>query len=174
MKKVLYIFIFFIIFIACNELFQDISRQKMRESSYNKALQVSKIAKKPLMVVGDPLGGKASQFYGPAYGCGDLCVDIAGCQTCRNNYKADILDVLKKEEDNSYVIYISFVLEYVDNIDETIEELYRVAGKNEHIFINAVQPYSLTAYFYKFQEDSSKRILTKYPPKDSTISYFNI
>ena len=46
MKKVLYIFIFFIIFIACNELFQDISRQKMRESSYNKALQVSKIAKK--------------------------------------------------------------------------------------------------------------------------------
>jgi hypothetical protein len=101
------------------------------------------------LVVGDPYNGIGSRFYNnfiEGYGCGNITIDLTGCPMCPNGVKSDIYSYLKEQDDNSMVIFISCVLEYVDNIDDVIKEIYRVASNN--IFIVTVNEYSLSAYFY--------------------------
>jgi len=61
------------------------------------------------MVIGNPTGGFMNSLF-PAYGCGDLCIDLVGCEKCKKTIKGDIVDILKKKSDNSYVVYESGVL----------------------------------------------------------------
>lgn len=88
--------------------------------------------------------------------------------------KSDAAAYLKTLADNSAIIFLSCVLEYVDNIDELIDEIYRVAGDSSNIFIVHVMWYSLTAYLYRFQGDSAKNVITAAPPNSEKIEYFRV
>lgn len=54
-------------------------------------------------------------------------------------------------------------MEYVDNIEDVVKELYRVSGGPQNLFIVTVKNYSYAAYFYKEDNYSSKYII-KAPP----------
>jgi hypothetical protein len=136
----------------------------------------SKETGKKLLVIGDPDNGFSNKYFGSDYGCGDLCVDLIGCN-CPNQIKSKIETILPKLQTDSYVIYISCVLEYVDNnvIDGIITELKRVGGKD--VFIVTVDPYSLTSIFYfgslfTGESGAKRRIFTSYPFED--VTYENL
>jgi len=128
MNIIKYIFIFILIILIL-ELILGLYRNYRRSSTYRKAVQYSKKVNKPLMVIGSPSSGFMNSIY-PVYGCGDLCVDLVGCNMCKNSVKDDATNVLQKKPDNSYVIFESCVLEVLDE-DKKIKmlnEINRVSG----------------------------------------------
>jgi len=100
-----------------------------RKTEFNKATIKSKELNKKLIVIGSPYTGFMNKMY-PNYGCGDICIDINGCNDCKNQFKNDVTEVLRKLPDNKYVIFESCVLEYVKNKKEALKEIKRVAGDN--------------------------------------------
>jgi hypothetical protein len=120
-------------------------------------------------VFGDPYYGKGSRFYNlfmEGYGCGDQTVDLTGCPKCPNEVKNDMLSYLHDQPSDSKVIFISCVLEYID----PIQELRRVCGSIDNIFIVTVKRFSLSTYFY--QEDSYWALnIIKGPPKYNDIMF---
>lgn len=164
MKKKYYSYsvLFLIILILINEFYHTIKRQYDRLTIFNLAKQRAKQLKKPLIVIGDPYNGKASRFYSKfykTYDCGDETVDLTGAPRCPNGIKNDIYSYLKSKPQNYGVIFVSCVLEYVDNIDETIKELYRVSGSKDNLFVVRVNDKSLAAYIYKDNADISKNLI---------------
>jgi hypothetical protein len=142
-----------------------------RKQIYNVAKQKAIETKKPLMIIGDPDNGATNFVVGRSYDCGNLCVDITGCPKCSNGIKLKVEDYLPTLESNSYVLFVSCVLEYVDskNIDFTFSEIKRVSGGD--YFIVSVEPYSITDLFYptKFitgESGPNQIVLTEYPSKD--------
>jgi len=51
--------------------------QHERQSHYKQAVVRAKATGKRLIVIGDPLKGLSSMIFGPAYGYGDICVDLS-------------------------------------------------------------------------------------------------
>jgi hypothetical protein len=152
--------------ILFNEIIRILYRQYNRKKIFRLSLEHSKKVNKPLVVIGDPYSGKGSTFFNnfmSSYGCGDETVDLTGAPKCPNGIKSDLLDYLKKKNSNSCIIFISCVLEYIDNIEETINELYRVGGSPSNIFVVCVGDYSLSSYFYKEDDHSSKNIIYAKP-----------
>lgn len=94
---------------------------------------------KPLVVVGAPDGGVTA-----GYGCGDVTVDLAP-SVCPVSVQANISERMPFD-DNSAVVFVSCVLEYVDDYEGAMRELRRVAGDNLHIV--RVEPWTATAYLY--------------------------
>jgi len=47
--------------------------------------------------------------------------------------------------DNSAVLYVACVLEYVADLRRSMDEIMRIAGESENIYIVTVQPWTLTA-----------------------------
>lgn len=94
---------------------------------------------RPLVVVGAPDMGPTR---GP--GCGDITVDI-GESSCPNFLKADITKPLPFDDD-SVVVFVSCVLEYVDDYESALDELRRVSGGR--LYVCRVEPWTLTAHFY--------------------------
>ena len=94
---------------------------------------------RPLVVVGAPDMGPTK---GP--GCGDITVDI-GESSCPNFLKADITQRLPFDDD-SVVVFVSCVLEYVDDYESALAELRRVTGG--HLYVCRVEPWTLVAHFY--------------------------
>lgn len=86
---------------------------------------------KPLVVVGDPRAPKTlNAAFGPGYGCGDLCVDIAGAPSCPRALAAPVLEWARRARDNSAVVFESEVLMYVPRAElaATLRELRRASG----------------------------------------------
>ena len=167
-------YIIIIILIIMNEISHGIYRQNERSRIFKMAEKQSQKIGKSLLVVGDPYNGIGSRFYNnfiEGYGCGNITIDLTGCPMCPNGVKSDIYSYLKEQDDNSMVIFISCVLEYVDNIDDVIKEIYRVASNN--IFIVTVNEYSLSAYFYSEDNYYAKNII-KGPPYQDIITYERI
>ena len=125
--------------VAVWELFWWVRRDDKRRSIYHEAVADARMHHKPLIVVGAPDRGMTQ---GP--GCGDITVDL-GHSDCPVFYQADICKSLPFP-DNSAVIYVSCVLEYVDDVDAAMAELRRVAGP--HLHVVRVEPWTLTAYMY--------------------------
>ena len=98
-------------------------------------------------------------------------IDLKSSKKCKNSIDIDLLEYLKKQENNSLVIFISCVLEYIDNIEETIKEINRVANNN--IFIVTVNKYSFSAYFYTAKDYQATNIIFG-PPEYKNISYYRI
>jgi hypothetical protein len=167
------ILIVILIFILINEAIQSIYRQFQRRYIYKLAINRAKQTNKKLTVIGDPYYGKGTQFWNSiikGYDCGDITVDLTGAPKCPNGIKSDILKFLKTQKDNSQIIFISCVLEYVDNIEDVVKELYRVSGGPQNLFIVTVKNYSYAAYFYKEDNYSSKYII-KAPPEYKSITW---
>lgn len=103
---------------------------------------------RPLVVVGDPDGGFHTRFL-RAYDCGDLCVDRAGCPACPVALVADITKgPLPGIADDSVVVFISCVFEYVEDLDASMVEISRIAGHRDNIFAVTVQRWTLTSRLY--------------------------
>lgn len=176
LKLTIFVICIVIFFILINELTQGIIRQKHRQKIFKLAQERAKETSKPLVVFGDPYYGLGSRFFNmfmDGYGCGDETVDLTGAPNCPRGIKSDILEYLKKQKSNSKVIFISCVLEYIKNIDQVINEIMRVAGSKDNIFIVTVSQFSLSAYLYR--EDDYKALnIIKGPPYQDKITWEKI
>lgn len=128
-------------------------RRVRRRRTYEEALLRARELGKPLIVLGAPSNGAVNHALGPDYGCGDLCVDLLGCQGCRNTAEGPAEAVLPTLDTDSAVVFVSCTLEYVDDVDLVWDELLRVSGGE--LFVVTVEPVSLTAWFYP----GAKRVL---------------
>lgn len=114
-------------------------RKARREFLYDQAAKLAKMLGKPLVVVGAPdLGATSSP------GVGDIVIDINPSK-CPNFIQADICKSIPLAS-NSAVVFVSCVLEYVEDCQAAMNELMRVSGGN--LIICKVEPWTLTAYLY--------------------------
>jgi len=103
---------------------------------------------RPLVVVGDPDAGAHTRLM-RAYDCGDLCIDLHGCPHCRVMQAADLTaGPVPGIANDSVVVFVSCVLEYVSDPESALGELRRMAGSAENLFIVFVDPWSVTAALY--------------------------
>lgn len=174
MKLLLYIILIVLAVIAYELFIILIYRPYRRRNIYEMAQARAKETGKRLFVIGDPhndnrnLDGKAD------YGCGDLCLDKeTGCDLCPAGVKSNLEDFLPTLPDNGYVVFISCVLEYVDNFEMVKNELYRVSGGD--LFIVNIEPNTFKTKLFpnlgygdKFRR---KRVILKAPPYSNDIRY---
>lgn len=103
---------------------------------------------RPLVVIGDPDAGAHTRLM-RAYGCGDLCVDLRGCPQCLAVQPADITKgPVPGVADDSAVVFVSCVLEYVSDVKAAVAEILRMAGDRSNVFVVLVQPWTFTAWLY--------------------------
>jgi hypothetical protein len=160
-----------LIIIIFNEIGQSYYRNYRRSYYYKMAAKHALKIDKPLIVIGCPHNGLGAKFHGYAYGPGNFTIDISGCSkgVCEDVIERDIVDSLKTFEDNSCVVFVSCVLEYVEKIDEAIKEINRVAGDQKNIFIVTVGTSSLISYYYSYSngekhKDIPLRVFLSAPP----------
>ena len=163
------LFILFIIIIVYETLImfkRKINRRNLFKAAKNRALETNK----KLLVIGDPYNGVASISTGNDYNCGDLCIDLTGCPKCPKSIKTKLEDIISKIDLNEYVIYISCVLEYVDELPKILSYLNKVDSQD--IYVVTVEWYALNAFFYPYyltNENPPKNIIYF---KNNKINYF--
>lgn len=121
-------------------------RRVRRRQQYERALLRARETGKPLVVLGAPGTGAVNRTLGPDYGCGDLCIDLVGCEGCATSAAGPAELVLPELEADSAVVFVSCTLEYVDDVDRVWSELQRVSGGD--LYLVTVEPVSLTAWLY--------------------------
>lgn len=145
---------------------------------YEEAQKSANKQNRQLLVLGSPtsLSGKFIKLFTNTYGCGDICIDMNGCEGCSKSIAKKVEDVLYKYESNKYVIFESGLLEVVDKdkLEYIIQEMYRLAGKKENIYgrhyIQNNKPYY--KYFGKYLyniigEGTIERFVDEYPPNNN-------
>ena len=146
MQKEILILIIVIVTILAYEFIVTLYRKRNRTSLFKEAQNRANETNKKLLVIGDPDNGFASIASGADYGCGDLCIDLTGCPKCPKSIKTKLEDIISKINLNEYVIYISCVLEQVDDLPKILSYLNKVDPKD--LYVVMVGWYSLTSYFY--------------------------
>jgi hypothetical protein len=156
----------------------SVGRKLNRRRLYSMARARSLETGLPLLVIGDPHNGLASIVTGPDYGCGDVCLDLTGCPGCNasktKQLKGRLEDILPTLADlgTGYVVYVSCVLEYVDDIDAVVGHLAAMDPRN--LFIVSVEWYSPAAYFYPYfltGERPPRNVIYRCPPNADCIEY---
>lgn len=115
------------------EILFSVYRHILRYVVYNKALQRAKALNKKLLVIGDPDAGLFNTIFGRVYGCGDLCLDLNGCD-CQHTVKFDLNQNLNELnlDLKDYIVFESCVLEFTEHPQKIIDaiqqqtELYQV------------------------------------------------
>jgi len=114
-------------------------RRARRAEVYKEARARADALQRPLVVIGAPDGGVTG-----GYECGDTTVDLA-VSSCPHAIRADVTKPLPFA-DNSTVVFVSCVLEYVNDANAALNEIMRISG-GEAYFVG-VEPWCLTAYLY--------------------------
>lgn len=123
-------------------------RFEVRRRVFDAAARRAAELGRPLIVVGDPDAGMHTRIV-RAYGCGDMCIDKNGCPMCKVMKAADLTTgPIDGIADDSGVVFVSCVLEYVTDPDAALRELRRIAGAPENLFLVFVEPWTLTAALY--------------------------
>jgi hypothetical protein len=122
-------------------------RFRERSLAFRTAAERADALGRRLIVIGDPDAGFHTRLM-RAYGCGDVCVDMNGCPRCPVTVVADITKKIPGVDDDSAVVFISCVLEYVVDLNAALAEILRIAGSNDNVFLVFVQPWTLTARLY--------------------------
>lgn len=183
-----YIIIIIIILISCCIISYFIIAKKVHNDNsiindrktyiYNLAKQRSIETNKPLMVIGDPKNGSYLNriynypVYGTPYGYGDLCIDLDGCPENKgNNLKTKLENIIDKFNTNSYVIYISQTIEYLEPkvLENTLRHLIRVSNKD--LFIVNMN-YDGGSYNDRFNTFNRYTYFTKTPPNNYIIEFY--
>lgn len=113
-------------------------RGSLRQSVHAEAVAAAAALGRPLIAIGAPdLGASSSPG-------GDIVVDIRP-STLPNSIVADICKPLPFHAD-SCVVFVSCVLEYVDDYDAAVAELTRISGG--HMYVVRVEPWTLTSKLY--------------------------
>lgn len=165
----------------------------MQHALYEKARNHARRLGKKLVVIGNPTGGWVNKVV-TAYGCGDICIDLAGCAPCEPGAKIlslDATDALKTLPDNSAVVFESGVFELVKDMGETVRQLDRITG-HDITRIYAIHDININAWLYhtrgvrpppptrkdlarrrkdrmpyaKTGEGLARRIIYRFPPQD--------
>lgn len=166
--------IFFVVAIILLTIYETlicIKRKYNRRHTFKLAKARSDATRLPLLVIGDPYNGLASIVTGSDYGCGDICVDMCGCK-CDNSVKDKLENFIQKINVNDYIIFISCVLEYVDDLPLILSYLTNMNPDN--LFIVSVESYCLMSRFYPCfltKEQPPKYIIYDAPPNSNTIIY---
>lgn len=172
------IFIIILVVVAALILYELfiilVQRKWRRKDIYDQAVKRSQETGKRLFVIGDPNNDNKSLDGKADYGCGDVCLDKeTGCQLCPNGVKDSLENVLPQIPDNSYVVFVSCVLEYVDNFEMVKSELNRISGGD--LFVVNIEPNTLKTNLFpnlgyggKFKR---KRIIYSAPPYSPDIKY---
>lgn len=134
------------------------SRRQRRRDLFNLAQQRAQETGKRLIVIGDPDSGIVNRFLGRDYDCGTLCIDRNGCLSCPQYEQSRLEDVLPTLSTGSAVVYVSGVLEYVEDIDRVLGELQRISGGD--MYVVTLKPWTLTSMFWP----GSKRQFYEAPP----------
>lgn len=125
-------------------------RRQLRAQMYAAAKARAEALGRPLVVIGDPKGGATQDDYG----CGDLAIDLTGCPECTNDGEPNgiVADVCEPGsiplENDSAVVFVACVLEYVSDFDAALDEILRVAGGPENVFVVRVEPWTITSVVY--------------------------
>lgn len=114
-------------------------RRQQRSTIYQSALDTARALSRPLVVVGAPDAGVTA-----GYGCGDVSVDTAD-SACPAHLRADVTGRLPFADDST-VVFVSCVLEYVDDYPAALRELRRISGR--WLYLVRVEPWTLAAYLY--------------------------
>ena len=123
-------------------------RHRERAAAFEAAVERASALGRRLVVIGDPDAGLHTRLM-RAYGCGDVCVDKNGCPACPVTIVADITKgPIPGVEDDSAVVFVSCVLEYVEDLGPALLEISRMAGTADNVFIVTVQPWTLTARLF--------------------------
>lgn len=129
------------------ELFAAVTRFEARKQLFAAAQRRATQLGRPLLVVGDPDAGLHTRIT-RAYPCGDVCVDLHGCPACPVQHVADLTKDRLPFDDDSAVVFVACVLEYVRDFEAALAELARVAGEPGNLFLVTVQPWTVTATLY--------------------------
>ena len=129
-----------------------LERSAIRRGVFEKAIERAVATGRQLVVVGDPANGAWSRIAGPDYQCGDVCVDLTGCPTCPTAIKADITKPLNLPSDQ-YVTFVSCTLEYVADPQAAWNEILRISGSGDNVFMVDVQPWTLASVLYAGTEN---------------------
>lgn len=132
---------------AAVELAAAFIRHNERTAAFQAANQRAATLGRKLVVIGDPDAGFHTRLM-RAYGCGDVCVDLNGCPRCPVTIVADITGKVTEIADDSAVVFVSCVLEYVGDMPAALTELMRMAGSRENVFLVTVQPWTFTSRLY--------------------------
>jgi SAM-dependent methyltransferase len=123
-------------------------RLRERTAAFDAASERATALGRRLVVIGDPDAGASTRIIRAA-GCGDVCVDMNGCPRCPVTIVADITaGPIPGIADDSAVVFVSCVLEYVHDLNAALAEIARIAGSAENLFVVNVQPWTLTARLY--------------------------
>ncbi len=123
-------------------------RFRERTAAFEMAMERASALGRRLVVIGDPDAGLHTRLM-RAYGCGDVCVDLNGCPRCPVTVVADITKgPIADIADDSAVVFVSCVFEYIAELDAALREVSRIAGSPENLFVVMVQPWTLTARLY--------------------------
>ena len=124
-------------------------RKYKRRYVFKMANSRAKLTGKKLLVIGDPYNGIASKTTGTDYSCGDLCLDLTGCPMCSgNSIKGRLEDTIGSINLNDYVVFISCVLEYTDDLPSI--NFYLDKMNQQDLFVVNVEWYSFMAWFYPY------------------------
>ena len=168
----LLIIVFMALFYA---VFNMKKRNDEKNEIFSKAQARAKQLNRKLIVLGSPTSasGKVFKRFTKIYGCGDVCIDMNGCEGCKNSISNKVEDVLHKFPSNKYVVFESGLLEVVDKekLPYIVKEINRVAGGRKNIYgSHAIQNYkffynNFGRYVYEVVgEGSISRFVDKYPP----------
>lgn len=129
------------------EGFAALSRHRARTDAYGRAETQARALGRPLVVVGDPFSGAHTRIM-PAYGCGNVCLDLTGCPACPVGHRTDLAVDRAPVGDDTAVVFCSCVLEYVPDAPAALAELLRMAGSWDRVHLAVVQPWTFTAALY--------------------------
>ena len=130
------------------ELGMAFHRFEVRRRTFDAAARRAAALGRPLVVVGDPDAGMHTSIK-RAYGCGDMCIDKNGCPMCTVTKVADLTKgPIDGIADDSSVVFVSCVLEYVTDPEAALRELRRIAGSPDNLFLVFVEPWTITAALY--------------------------
>lgn len=134
--------------LAGAELAAAADRHAERTRLYGMAQAMAAATGRTLVVVGNPDTGAHTRLAA-AYGCGDVCVDLVGCAQCPVSVAVDLTrGRVEAVPDDSAVVFVSCVLEYVSDPQAAMREVLRMAGDPSRVVNVAVQPWSLTNVLY--------------------------
>jgi hypothetical protein len=115
------------------EAVQMMRRKKKAENLFQQATARSQQTGKPLIVIGDPDASLKNRVLGRDYECGNACIDLRGCEKCPVSVTSDAYEYLSQQEDNSAVIFVSCVIEYVPDPQQLEREIQRVSNGDSYI-----------------------------------------
>lgn len=171
--------ILIVVIILCTLFYDPLFQRNFRRYYYyRQALKKAKKLNKKLLVVGCPWSGGISGKIGllfKLYECGDLLIDIKPKSKCINHIQSDLKTFLVQQQNDSFVIFVSVVLEYIEDIDETIIELDRVSGNCLYVVpIDILWERWFNINMGNYNWLKRKYLIIKWPPKFNKIEYKKI